>query len=169
MIQLTSGYYTTAVNCDDGFRTTAGYVNSPNALILGIREPGGGSADTLFSFAVQEAGVYAFRTIYWEGNGNANIEWFVVKSDGSRVLVNDAVNGGPASFQQGTIPSAPANVVVSARLNASGQVVIEWSSGTLLSADTVNGTYSPVSGATSPHVVNPANAPAKFYRVQVSP
>jgi len=59
--------------------------------------------------------------------------------------------------------------VVSARLNASGQVVIEWSSGTLLSADTANGTYLPVPGATNPHVVNPANAPAKFYRVQVSP
>jgi hypothetical protein len=167
MIQLTSGYYSMVVNCDDGFRTTAGYVNSPSALVLGLREPGGGSADTLFNFAVQEAGAYAFRTIYWEGGGNANIEWFIVKPDGTRVLINDTANGGPASYQQGTIPSAPANVVVSARLNASGQVVIEWSSGTLLSADTVNGTYSAVSGATSPYTVNPANAPAKFYRVQV--
>jgi hypothetical protein len=155
------------VNSDDGFRTTAGFVNDASALTMAVVDGGRGSADTVFQFAAQEAGVYAFRTIYFEGGGDASIEWFIIKPDGSRILINDTANGGPASFQQGTIPSAPVSVVVSARLNASGQVVIEWSSGTLLSADTVNGTYLPVAGATSPYVVNPANAPAKFYRVQV--
>jgi hypothetical protein len=165
-IQLSSGYHTMVVNSDDGFQTTAGFLNN-SPLTMAVVDGGRGSADTVFNYAVQEAGVYAFRTIYFEGGGDANIEWFIIKPDGSRILVNDTANGGPASFQQGTIPSPPANVVVSARLNASGQVVIEWSSGTLLSADTVNGTYSPVAGATSPHVVNPAGTPAKFYRVQV--
>jgi hypothetical protein len=166
LIQLASGFHTMVVNSDDGFRTTAGFVNDASALTMAVVDGGRGSADTLFNFAVQEAGVYAFRTIYFEGGGDANIEWFVIKQDGSRVLINDTANGGPASFQQGTIPSAPASIVVSARLNASGQVVIEWSSGTLLSADSVNGTYLPVAGAASPHVVNPANAPQKYYRVQ---
>lgn len=169
IIQLASGFHTMVVNCDDGFRSTAGYVNDTAALTVGIREPGGGAADTVFNFAVQETGTYAFRTIFFEGGGDSSIEWFIIKTDGSRLLINDTANGGPASFQQGTIPSAPVSVVVSARLNASGQVVIEWSSGTLLSADTVNGTYLPVAGATSPYTVNPAGTPGKFYRVQVSP
>ncbi len=166
LIQLPAGFQTMVVNCDDGFRTTAGFVNDTSALTMAVRDPGGGAADTTFSFAVQEAGVYAFRTIYFEGGGDANIEWFVIKADGTRLLVNDTANGGPASFQQGTIPSAPSGVMVSARINASGQVVLEWSSGTLQSADTVTGTYLPVAGATSPHTVNPAGAPMKFYRVQ---
>jgi len=165
-IQLASGYHTMVVNSDDGFRTQAGFLND-SPITMGIVDGGRGAADTVFNFAVQEAGVYAFRTIYFEGGSDASIEWFIIKPDGSRILINDTANGGPASYQQGTIPSAPVSVVVSARLNASGQVVIEWSSGTLLSADTVNGTYLPVSGATSPHTVNPAGAPAKFYRVQV--
>jgi hypothetical protein len=167
LVQLTNGFHTMVVNSDDGFRTTAGFVNDASALTMAVVDGGRGSADTVFQFAAQEAGVYAFRTIYFEGGGDASIEWFIIKPDGSRILINDTANGGPASFQQGTIPSAPVSVVVSARLNASGQVVIEWSSGTLLSADTVNGTYLPVAGATSPYVANPANAPAKFYRVQV--
>jgi hypothetical protein len=36
--------------------------------------------------------------------------------------------------------------------------------GKLLSSDSVNGTYTEVSGATSPFTINPANAAQKFYR-----
>ncbi len=167
-IQFPSGFHTMVVNSDDGFRTTAGFLND-SPITMGIVDSSRGSADTLFNFAVQEAGVYAFRTIYFEGGGDANIEWFLIKPDGSRVLINDTANGGAPAFQQGTIPSQPSvtNVVVTSRLNASGQVVIEWSSGTLLSADSVGGPYLPVTGATSPHLVNPAGTLRKFYRVQV--
>jgi len=169
-IQLPSGLITMGVNSDDGFRTTAGFLNH-TPLNLSEFDGGRSAADNLFQVGVEQAGVYAFRTIYFEGNGGAALEWFIVQPDGSRVLVNDTANGGAASFQQGTIPSPPpvSNVVLSSRRDASGQVVIEWSSGTLLSADAVNGTYLPVAGATSPYVVNPAGAPLKFYRVQVNP
>jgi hypothetical protein len=165
-IQLPVGFFTMGVNSDDGFRTTAGFLNN-NPLILGQFEGGRSAADSIFQFGVQEAGTYAFRTIYYEGNGGAALEWFLVKSDGSRVLINDTTNGGPSSFQQGTIPTGPTAVVVTATRNASGQVVIQWSSGTLQSADNVNGPYAPVVGAVSPHSVNPADAPRKYYRVQV--
>ena len=57
-------------------------------------------------------------------------------------------------------------VALTARLNASGNVVIEWNSGTLLSADTVDGSYQSVAGASSPYEVNTADASQKFYRVQ---
>jgi len=45
-----------------------------------------------------------------------------------------------------------------------GKVTITWSSGTLLSSSTVQGTFAPVQGATSPFVVTPGSGTA-FYRV----
>ncbi len=44
-------------------------------------------------------------------------------------------------------------------------VSLNWTSGTLQSADVVNGTFSDVGGATSPLVVTP-NGAAKFYRLR---
>lgn len=166
-ISLPRGLLTMGVNSDDGFRTTAGFLNN-TPLVLGEFDGGRGAADSLFQFAVEEAGVYAFRTIYYEGGGDANLEWFMVNADGSRSLINDTANGGAAAFQQGTIPAAPAgNVIIAASVNASGQLVLQWSAGTLLSSTNVSGPYLPVPGATSPHVVNPADAQRKFFRVQV--
>lgn len=165
-ITLPSGLITMGVNSDDGFRTLAGFLNH-TPLILDQFDGGRSSTDSIFQFAAQEAGVYAFRTLYVEGGGNANLEWFIVKPDGTRVLVNDTDNGGPASFQQGTIPTPPVDVTVKASLNASGQVVIEWSAGTLESATEVGGAYSTVTGATSPYTVNPADAPRRYFRVRV--
>ena len=49
-------------------------------------------------------------------------------------------------------------------MGSNGKVTITWSTGTLVSAPAVNGTYAPVSGATSPYEVTPSAA--KFYRVQ---
>jgi hypothetical protein len=137
-------------------------------LLLDQVDGGRSSTDSVFRFAVQEAGVYAFRTLYYEGGGNANLEWFLVSADGTRLLINDTINGGAPSFQQGTIPAPPAgDVVLNAELNGSGQLILQWSTGTLLSATDVNGPYTPVIGATSPHPVNPADAQRRFFRVQV--
>lgn len=57
--------------------------------------------------------------------------------------------------------------LITAKLDFNGMVLLEWNTGTLLSADTVNGSYQPVDGASSPYEANPADAPQKFYRVQV--
>ena len=46
-----------------------------------------------------------------------------------------------------------------------GQVVITWTSGALVSSSTVNGSYTPVAGATSPYKVAPTGA-AVFYQVR---
>lgn len=167
LIQLPAGFLTMVVNSDDGFRTTAGFLNH-TPLLLDEVDGGRSSTDSVFQFAVQEAGVYAFRTLYYEGGGSANLEWFLISADGTRRLINDTANGGAPSFQQGNIPApAAGNVVLGGGLNGSGQLVLQWSSGTLLSSTNVSGPYLPVAGATSPHVVNPAEAQQKFFRVQV--
>lgn len=99
-IELPAGVVIMGVNSDDGFRTAAGNpLDVFGALRLGEFDTGRGAADTLFSFVVQEAGVYAFRTIWEEGGGGANIEWFTVKADGTKVLVNNTAGGGFKSYR----------------------------------------------------------------------
>jgi len=47
---------------------------------------------------------------------------------------------------------------------SAGKVTVTWTAGTLVSSPTLNGTYAPVTGATSPYVVSPSGQ-AMFYRV----
>jgi hypothetical protein len=46
-----------------------------------------------------------------------------------------------------------------------GKVTVTWTTGTLVSSPTVNGTYTPVTGATSPYVISPPTGKAMFYQV----
>jgi hypothetical protein len=48
---------------------------------------------------------------------------------------------------------------------SAGQVTITWTTGTLVSSSTVNGTYTSVANATSPYVFTPPPGPPMFYRV----
>lgn len=98
-VDLPQGFITMGVNSDDGFRTTAGLVNDAVAAInLGQFDGGRGASDTIFQIYVQEAGTYPLRTIWEEGGGGANIEWFTV-NNGKKVLLNDAANGGYKAYR----------------------------------------------------------------------
>jgi hypothetical protein len=89
------GLYTMGVNSDDGFCVTEG--KNPRdrfAIVCGQYNGGRGSSDTIFTFAVTNAGIYPFRLIWengaGEGTGNgANLEWFLVDTNGAKILVND--------------------------------------------------------------------------------
>jgi hypothetical protein len=70
---------------------------------------------------------------------------------------------GPA---ESALVGGGSNPTISIGRNAAGQVVITYS-GTLLSSPTVNGTYSPVSGASSPYTV-PTGPGSTFCFAQVS-
>lgn len=95
-VNLPAGLVSMGIKSDDGFKTTVG-VDVTSAVSAGEVE--GGPADTIFNFLVQEAGVYPLRTIYEEGGGGANIEWFSLKADGSKVLLNDTANGGYNAYR----------------------------------------------------------------------
>lgn len=99
-IELPAGLITMGVNSDDGFSTTAGLVQDvARRLRAGVFDGSRGAADTLFRIEVKEAGVYAFRTLWQEGNGGANIEWFTVTAGGQKVLLNDTANGGFKAYR----------------------------------------------------------------------
>lgn len=163
-VELASGFHRLGVYSDDGFQTTAGFLNNAPLTLGSV-----GSAshqDNSYAFYVQESGVYAIRTIYYNRTGDAYIEWFMLKADGTRVLLNDTSNGGLRTYQQGTIPVMPP-ATLSVRLSDSRKVLLEWAAGILQSADNIKGTFENVADATSPYEVNQADAQQKFYRVKV--
>jgi hypothetical protein len=108
-IDLPAGTNIMIVNSDDGFITYAGNTRDViQGLVAGEFGAGRGAADTSFRVIVDEAGVYPFRTVWNEGGGGANIEWKIEKADGTRALINDTANGGPASYRAVTtgLPAA---------------------------------------------------------------
>jgi hypothetical protein len=157
-----AGFYRMIFNSDDGFRVTLGHNPTPDAIQLGVFNGGRGAADTVFGFAVVKPGLYPMRAIWYEGGGGANLEWSSTDLD-SRVLINDP-EGGLRAFQSrsGVVDTMElvAGAITSIGL-ADGNVVMEFE-GTLKSATTVDGSYNPVVGATSPYSAAP-EAGTQFY------
>ena len=108
-INLPVGVTAMGVNSDDGFRTLTGkQPQDPlQSKTAGEFDGGRGAADSIFYVNVTQAGVYAFRTTWESGNGSAEIEWFTVKADGTKVLVNDTANGGLAAYRATTGATQP--------------------------------------------------------------
>ncbi|MBI4657700.1 MAG: hypothetical protein HY735_02420, partial [Verrucomicrobia bacterium] len=101
-LELPAGETTMGVNSDDGFRVYSAL--SPNPIdafapILGEFDAGRGVGDTTFTVVAEKAGVYPFRMIYEEGGGGSAVEWFTVKPDGTKVLINDTANGGLKAYR----------------------------------------------------------------------
>ncbi len=90
-LQLPAGVTRFGVNSDDGFTLSVGA--SPldffGKVTAGVFNGGRGASDTQFEIAAPVAGLYPVRLLWWEGGGGANLEFFSVKADGTKVLVND--------------------------------------------------------------------------------
>lgn len=129
---------------------------------LGVFNGGRGASDTLFSVGVPQAGVYPIRTVYFQGGGGANAEFFSVASDGTKTLINDPTAPG-ALKAYASINAVAAPTLSIAR---SGADLIITFTGTLQSADTLNPTsFSNVAGATSPYWISGGSTSAsKFFR-----
>jgi hypothetical protein len=95
-LELAAGVHTFGVNSDDGFRITTGAnPRDITALELGVFDGPRGASDTLFSFVVEQAGIYPVRLLYFEISGGASVEFFSVKPDGTKILINDTFSAGP--------------------------------------------------------------------------
>ena len=72
---------------------TASIVGDPSPRITEWNGPKGfGAVDSLAGFAVPSAGVYPLRLVAGHVTGGADLEWFSVQPDGTRILVNDTSN-----------------------------------------------------------------------------
>ncbi len=109
-LELTPGRYVMGVNSDDGFVVYSG-VDTQDLLrvSLGRFDGGRGSADTLFQFDVSQAGVYPFRLLYYQGDGGANLEWFLVDPlTDEKVLINDSNHPEAVrAWRQLSVPARP--------------------------------------------------------------
>jgi hypothetical protein len=103
-LTLPAGTNYLGFNSDDGFATYAG-PNPADAfgrpLVLGQYIGGRGASDTIYAFVVQQAGTYPFRTVWENGGGDSNLEWFTSADEfgSGRVLINDIANGGVPAYR----------------------------------------------------------------------
>jgi hypothetical protein len=107
-LQLPAGLVVMGVNSDDGFSTSAGLApqDAFHRVTVGEYDAARAPSDTLFYLAVQEAGVYAFRTLWENATSGANIEWFTVNGT-NKVLLNDLANGGATAYRAVSTPVPP--------------------------------------------------------------
>jgi hypothetical protein len=126
-LELEAGIHRFGVVTDDGYKIAAGQPPiSPGAVPLAFHN--GGPANETFDLLVSEAGLYAFRMVWYERAGAGHAEWFSVDpATGDRVLIND-----PAS----------ADAIRAWRDLESAGVEV-----TLESAPAVTGPYAPEPGA----------------------
>jgi len=128
-----------------------------------------GSVNVTGGFAVPTAGVYPLRLVAGHKGGTtsaamqANLEWFSVKPDGTKILVNDTSN--PDALRSFRARSNPPPVLNIPTLSG-GNVTISWTgAGTLKEATAVTRPWVDSPNQNNPQSV-PAVGPMKFYRIQ---
>lgn len=139
-------------------------VNPPaNSDVLGQVDIGKGASDVLFPVVVQQAGTYPLRLTWFQGGGGASCEFFSVVN-GTRVLVNDTVNGSPlqAYYALATAVGPKLSIVP----NTDGSITITFE-GTLQSETDLNSHSWSSMAVTSPYTFTPAkNAAPIYYRAK---
>ena len=141
-----AGLYNFAFNSDDGFKTTLGSVNDAQNAVLVAEFDGGRGASTTFGTVLFEApGFYKMRTIWYEGGGGANLEWWTADLDDNPIaLLNDTDNGGLRTFRE--VPEDPAAITAFSPRDGAQRVDV---AGTQLSLTVRNGSTSYESGSAS--------------------
>ncbi|MBL9135186.1 MAG: hypothetical protein JNK85_04930 [Verrucomicrobiales bacterium] len=109
-LELAPGRYRMGVNSDDGFVVTAG-VHPRDLLATGLGRFDGsrGASDSLFQFEVTEAGLYPFRLLYYQGDGDGNVEWFLSNPlTDEKTLINDRSRPNAVrAWRQISVPDRP--------------------------------------------------------------
>lgn len=151
----------------NGSPVSATIKGDPNLVVAEWDGPKGfGAVDVTFGFAVPAAGLYPLRLVAGQEAGRANLEWFTINPDGTRVLLNDTnTPGALLAFRARTGGSSAAASFNAPTLSA-GKINISWTgSGTLEEAPTVTGPWTPSSSQANPQAVA-TTGNAKFYRIR---
>ena len=172
-LDLSVGYYRFGVNSDDGFEFSAQPASgSDSPVVLGSFDNGRGASDTLFDFAIQTAGVYPFKLIYFESTQSASCELFSVDvATTNKILINDLSNAN--AIKSFAAIQAPLHIVSVSR--SGGNLLINWAGGTPpFQVQVKNDLLSPTwTNSGSPTNGNSASIPiqggAGFIRVGGSP
>jgi hypothetical protein len=124
-----------------------------------------GPVDSLIGFAVPSAGVYPFRLVAGHTSGSADLEWFSILPDGTRMLVNDTSNTNALLAFRARTAATP-TLALNPPTLSNGQITISWTgTGTLQEATSVTGPWDNSPNQTNPQTI-PTTAGAKFYRIK---
>ncbi|PYI80963.1 MAG: hypothetical protein DME26_20690, partial [Verrucomicrobia bacterium] len=150
----------------NGIAVTATIRGDPNPVIAEWDGPKGfGAVDVTFGFAVPAAGVYPLRLVAGQEAGRANLEWFSIKADGTRILLNDATNPDALrAFRTRSVDGIP--LLLNPPALSAGEVTISWTgAGTLQEADSLSGPWTVSASQANPQKVQPAGR-MKFFRIR---
>jgi hypothetical protein len=125
-LQLSPGYYKFGVNSDDGFQLKTGLpVRDPfESMVLGAFDGARGASDSLFSFTVEKAGMYPVRLVWFENGGGANVEFFSIGADGTRVLINDRTVDTAVKAWRERVAASPAPPYLLSAIPAPGKTSV---------------------------------------------
>jgi hypothetical protein len=102
-VELPAGIVRFGVRSDDGYKLATAVM--PTAATPPLEFHNGGPADEVFDVVVHQAGVYAFRLVWYERGGDAHVEWFTVnRTSGERTLVNADAPGAVRAFTSALQP-----------------------------------------------------------------
>jgi hypothetical protein len=167
LLYLKPGYYHFNITMQQGFSLREGTGNAETELPVTFTpcsNCGGDDGPWFTDFLVQKEGLYPFHLIYYNEGGSASLEWLNISPLNIRYLINDvSADAIPAYVPLNAIATVP-KIQIARNGN---QIVITWQNGsTLQQADTINGQWSDVTGATSPYAVVAPVAATKFYRIK---
>jgi len=151
---LTNGIPVTAVIRGDGSPRIAEW-DGPKGF---------GAVDVNVGFAVPTAGVYPLRLVSGQEAARANLEWFSIKPDGTRILLNDPSNTD--ALRAFRARNAGALPVLNAPAVSGTTVNISWTGvGMLEDATSVRGPWGASPNQNNPQPVPPTQG-TKFYRIR---
>ena len=121
--------------------------------------------DVTVGFAVPAAGVYPLRLVAGQGSGAADLEWFSIKPDGTRILVNDTSK--PDALLAFRARNAGAVPVLNVPTLSGANVTVSWTGVGMLeeAATLVRGPWGASSNQNNPQTI-PSAGSAKFYRIR---
>jgi len=128
--------------------------------LLGEADYGKGAGDINYNVYIPAPGAYPLRTMYWQGGGGGNCEWYSITKDGQHVLLNNTTNSASLLAYRAAAYTPPTNPTISIAKQGSSWVITFTPS--LYSSTTVNGTYTKMN-VTSPYTV-PTTGTMNFYR-----
>jgi hypothetical protein len=125
---------------------------------------GFGNVDVLAGFGVPVAGVYPLRLVAGHSTTGADLEWFSILPDGTRILLNDTNN--PNALLAFRARNAGAVPVLNSPVVSGGAVRVSWTGvGMLEEAASVKGPWYTAPDQSNPQLVPPTGQ-MKFYRVR---
>lgn len=164
-LDLPAGYQKFGVNGDDGWKVQIGDPGQTNGPILYTLDRGAGAQDFPFAFITPQAGLYPVRLVWWQGGGDANLEFFTYGPNNEKIPVNSA-NGVKAYYNAVGSPFNIPKITLGATVN--GTLNLTWiNGGQLETAPTVQGPWTGTGDSDGSYSeVISEGAGAKFYRVK---